>query len=102
MAFMNWAANRILTALTNLLYGLELTDMETCYKAFSADLVKDIKLKANRFEFEPEITALIAKRKIPIVELPVSYNGRTAAKGKKIRSKDFFIALWTLLRCRFL
>ncbi len=98
MAFPNWVANRFLTWMTNVLYGLELTDMETCYKVFKAGLIKSLRLRANRFSFEPEVTALVAKRKIKITELPIKYNGRTAEEGKKIKAKDFFFAVLTLLR----
>ena len=101
MALPNWAANRLLTWLTNLLFGLRLSDMETCYKAFRADLIKNLPLKSDRFEFEPEVTALLARAGHPITELPIGYSGRTAKKGKKIRAKDFFIACFTLIRCRF-
>lgn len=98
MAFANWIANRFLTWVTNVLYGLNLTDMETCYKVFRADIVKNLKLRANRFTFEPEVTALLAKKKIKIIELPISYHGRTAEEGKKIKAKDFFFAILILLR----
>lgn len=98
MAFANWIANRFLTWVTNVLYGLKLTDMETCYKVFRADIVKNLKLRANRFTFEPEVTALLAKKKIKIIELPISYHGRTAEEGKKIKAKDFFFAVLILLR----
>ena len=98
MAFPNWAANKFLTFLTNLLYGTSLTDMETCYKVFKADIVKTLKLRANRFTFEPEVTALLARKRIKIKELPISYRGRTAKEGKKIKTRDFFFAILTLLR----
>ncbi len=98
MAFPNLIANRFLTWLTNFLYGLKLTDMETCYKVFKGEIIKGLKLRANRFTFEPEVTALIAKRKIKILELPVSYSGRTAKEGKKIKARDFFFAVLALLR----
>lgn len=98
MAFPNWLANKILTKITNFLFGLKLTDMETCYKVFRAEVLKTLPLKANRFSFEPEVTALIAKRKIAIMELPVCYNGRTAKKGKKIKARDFIFALLTLVK----
>lgn len=101
MAFANWIANRFLTWVTNFLYGLKLTDMETCYKVFKADIVKSLKLRANRFTFEPEVTALLAKRKIKILEFPISYHGRTAKEGKKIKAKDFFYAILILLRHLF-
>ena len=101
MAFPNWVANRVLTLLTNILYRLNLTDMETCYKVVKADLLKGLRLRANRFTFEPEVTALLAKKGVKIVELPVGYRGRTAKDGKKIKAKDFFFAVLTLIRCLF-
>ncbi|UCG35757.1 MAG: glycosyltransferase family 2 protein [Candidatus Omnitrophota bacterium] len=97
MAFPNWVANKILTSFTNFLFKIKLTDMETCYKAIRADIAKDLKLKANRFTFEPEITALLAKRKIEIKEMPISYHGRSAKEGKKIKAKDFIFAILVLL-----
>lgn len=97
MAFANWLANIFLTQLTNLLYGLHLTDMETCYKVIRAGILKNLKLRANRFTFEPEVTALLAKQKIKIRELPIQYRGRTAKEGKKIKAQDFFFAVGTLL-----
>ena len=100
MKFPNWVANNVLTQLTNLFFGLHLSDMETCYKIFRAEVLKGLPLKANRFTFEPEVTALMAKKKIPIQELPISYSGRTAKMGKKIRAKDFFYALLVLLKYR--
>lgn len=101
MAFANWFANRFLTWLTNLFYGLDLTDMETCYKVIRADILKGLNLKANRFTFEPEVTALLAKKKIKIIELPIAYKGRTAKEGKKIKAKDFFFAVLVLLKYLF-
>lgn len=101
MAFPNWLGNKLLTKLTNCLYGLNLTDMETCYKVFRADLLKELKLCANRFEFDPEAIALLARQGARIVEFPISYRGRTAKEGKKIRAVDFFIAAFTLIRCWF-
>lgn len=101
MAWSNYAANRVLTWLTNCLYHLHLSDMETCYKMITRDAVERLHLRAKRFEFEPEITAKLATHHIKIVELPISYRGRTRQEGKKIRAKDFFIAVWTLLRHRF-
>lgn len=100
MAFPNWVANRILTKLTNFVYGSRLTDMETCYKAIKAPLIKGLRLHCNRFNFEPEITALLLKKKINIKEVPIRYKGRTAKEGKKIKTKDFFQAVWTLVKCR--
>ncbi len=101
MGFLSWAANRTLTTLTNVLYRARLTDMETCYKAVRASLLDDIELRCNRFDFEPDITAQLLKRKIDILELPVTYLGRSAEDGKKIRARDFLQAVWVLLRDRF-
>ncbi len=101
MAWPNLVANRWLTWLTNVLYGTRLTDMETCYKIVRRDRLMRLKLRAARFEFEPEVTAKLAKSGVTIVEQPIGYHGRTRREGKKIRAKDFFIAVWVLLRCRF-
>lgn len=97
MATANYVANILLTLFTNLLFGLHLTDMETCYKAVRADVLKKLPLKANRFAFEPEVTALLAKRGINILELPISYQGRTMKAGKKIKARDFFYAVIALI-----
>ncbi|MFA5148026.1 MAG: glycosyltransferase family 2 protein [Candidatus Omnitrophota bacterium] len=97
MALPNFVANKALTFLTNLLFGLRITDMETCYKAYRADIIKKMELKANRFTFEPEVTAQAAKLGVRIKEVPISYSGRSAEQGKKIKSKDFFYAIGTLL-----
>lgn len=96
MAFPNFIANRFLTWMTNILYGGQLTDMETCYKLVRTDLLRSLKLSANRFDFEPEVTTKLLKRGIKIRELPISYHGRTASEGKKIKARDFFIAVWVL------
>lgn len=101
MFFWNMIANRTLTLVTNLLYNSIISDMETCYKVFRADVIKNIELRSNRFEIEPEVTAKVLKRKIRIYEVPISYNGREWNEGKKIKWYDFFIALWTLVRYRF-
>lgn len=101
MFFWNMVANRSLTLVTNLLYNSIISDMETCYKVFRADVIKNIELRSNRFEIEPEVTAKVLKRKIRIYEVPISYNGREWNEGKKIKWYDFFIALWTLVRYRF-
>ena len=92
--------NKFLTAVTNLLYGSSLSDMETCYKAFKASVIKSIPLRSNRFEIEPEITAKILKRGYKILEVPIRYRGREFHEGKKISWKDGFSAIWTLLRYR--
>ncbi len=99
--FWNMLANRLLTLVTNVLYNNILSDMETGYKVFKRELVKDIPLHARRFEFEPEFTAKILKRKIRIFEVPIEFNPRDYSEGKKIKAWDAFIALWTLLKYRF-
>ncbi len=95
------AANWALTRLTNVLYGATLTDMETCYKAFRADVVRSIPLQARRFDFEPEITAKILRQGIVIHEVPIAYEARTKDEGKKIGWQDGVGAAWALLRHRF-
>lgn len=101
MFFWNMVANRFLTLVTNLLYNAILSDMETCYKVFRAELVRDIPLRSRRFDFEPEVTAKILKRGHRIYEVPISYNGREWDEGKKISWRDGVIALWTLIYYRF-
>jgi len=100
--FWHTAANRILTRLSNLVTGLRVTDMETCYKAIRADLLRELPLREDRFGFEPEVTALLAhlsrRRPIRLVEEPISYRPRSAADGKKIRLKDAFRAVYCILR----
>ncbi len=92
--------NRFVTLVANLLYGSALTDMETCYKVFRADVIKNIHIRANRFEFEPEVTAKVLRRGHKIVEVPISYFSRPKAEGKKLSWRDGFGALWTLLKYR--
>jgi glycosyltransferase involved in cell wall biosynthesis len=101
MFFWNMVANRSLTLLTNILYNSILSDMETCYKVFKAEVVRDLPLRSRRFEFEPEITAKVLKRGYRIYEVPISYNGREWNEGKKIKWTDAPIAAWTLIRYRF-
>jgi glycosyltransferase involved in cell wall biosynthesis len=101
MNFWNMVANKGLTLVTNILYNAILSDMETCYKAFRADVVKDMKIRARGFEFEPEITAKVLKKRIRIYEVPISYNGREWDEGKKIKWTDAPKALWALLKYRF-
>jgi glycosyltransferase involved in cell wall biosynthesis len=94
-------ANKVLTTLSNIFTNLNLTDMETCYKVFRREVLQGINLKSNRFGFEPEITAKIAKRRRPswrIYEIPISYSGRTYEEGKKIGLKDAFTALYCIVR----
>ena len=93
----NWLANRILTFTANLLYHAKLTDEATCYKVFRAPLVKSLPLRANGFDFCPEVTALVRKRGVAIHEVPIEYRGRSRAEGKKIRFKHGFEAMKTLV-----
>ena len=90
--------NRFLTFLSNRFTNLNLTDMETCYKAFRLQLLKTIPLRSNRFGVEPEITAKIAKRKLRLHEVPISYHARTYAEGKKIKWKDGIVAIYIILK----
>jgi glycosyltransferase involved in cell wall biosynthesis len=99
--FWNMVANKILTLVTNVLYNNILTDMETGYKLFRREVVKGMKLHAHGFEFEPEFTAKILKRKVRIYEVPITFNPRDYSEGKKIKMKDAFIAMWTLIKYRF-
>ncbi len=94
-------ANYLLTFTTNLLFQTKLTDMETAYKVFTAEVVSHLDLRSNRFEIEPEITAQIAKNGFQILEVPISYRPRTKSEGKKIKWKDGFKAFWTLVKYRF-
>jgi glycosyltransferase involved in cell wall biosynthesis len=90
--------NRFLTFLSNRFTNLNLTDMETCYKAFCLQSLKTIPLRSNRFGIEPEITAKIAKRKLRVHEVPISYHARTYAEGKKIKWKDGIVAIYVILK----
>ncbi len=101
MFFWHMVANKLLTLTTNLLYDAILSDMETGYKAFRADVIKGIPLRSRRFDFEPEVTAKVLKRGTRIFEVPISYFGREYHEGKKIGLKDAFVAFWTLFRYRF-
>lgn len=94
----HYFVNRFLTTLSNLLSGVYLTDMETCYKVFRADLLKPMQLKSKRFGIEIELTAYISKARTRIYELPISYFPRTRLQGKKINWKDGVAALWHLVR----
>ena len=99
--FLHFVGNKFLTLLTNILYNTILTNMETCYKVFRADVIKNVQIKSNRFNFEPEITAKILKRKYKLYEMPISYYGRDFSEGKKITWRDGFSAVWTLIKYRF-
>ena len=97
----HYLANRFLTMLSNILTGLNLTDMETCYKVFRREVLDEMKLRQDRFGFEPEFTARIAAQRCRVYEVPISYSGRDYAEGKKITWKDGVAALWTIVRSRF-
>jgi glycosyltransferase involved in cell wall biosynthesis len=99
--FWHYAANRLLTLLTNLLTGLNVTDMEVGYKVFRRDVLQRITLTANRFGFEPEVTVKIAQLRCRVYEVPIRYYGRTYQDGKKITWRDGVAALFHLLRYRF-
>jgi glycosyltransferase involved in cell wall biosynthesis len=99
--FWHMIANKLLTFSTNLLYNTILSDMETGYKVFRSDVLKGVKLRTNRFDFEPEFTAKILKRKVRVYEVPISFNPRNYSDGKKITIKDAFSAAWALLKYRF-
>lgn len=97
----HYLGNKFLTLITNLLYGNGVTDMETCYKFFRKEVVKGIKIRANRFDFEPEFTAKILKAGYKIHEIPIKVKPRGYDEGKKISWRDGFMAIWTLIRYRF-
>jgi dolichol-phosphate mannosyltransferase len=93
--------NKFLTLLTKLLYNTKITDMETCYKVFDSKIIKKMKIKANHFDIEPEITAKVLKSGIEIKEIPISYSPRSISEGKKINWKDGLQAIWTLIYWKF-
>jgi glycosyltransferase involved in cell wall biosynthesis len=101
-AYLFWhlVGNRFLSLVTGVLYNTTLSDMETGYKAFRADVILDLPLRENDFAIEPEITGHICKRRLRVYELPISYYGRTYEEGKKITWRDGFKALWVLIRVR--
>lgn len=99
--FLSYFANKFLTWVTNLLYGSKLTDMETCYKVFRRELVENMTIRARRFEFEPEFTAKLLKQGVSLVEVPISFDPRGYSRGKKITAWDGVVALWTLIKYRF-
>jgi glycosyltransferase involved in cell wall biosynthesis len=100
--FWHLVGNKLLTFVTNVLYNSILSDMETCYKVFRADVIKNLQIRSNRFDFEPEITAKILKRKHKLYEMPISYYGRDFSEGKKITWRDGFAAIWALIKYRFM
>jgi len=96
--FWHMVGNRFLTLLSNMFTNLNLTDLETCYKAFRAEVIKNLDLREDRFGFEPEVTAKLAKINCRIYEVGISYNGRTYSEGKKVNWKDGFHAIYAILR----
>jgi len=103
-AFLFWhfVGNQFLTFVTNLLYNTVLTDMETCYKVFKGDILRGLRLRSNRFDFEPEVTAKVLKKGCRLYEMPITYRGRGFEEGKKITWRDGFAALYGLIRYRFM
>ncbi len=97
----HYFGNKLLTFITEILYQKKVSDMETCYKMFRKDIIKDINIKAKRFEFEPEFTAKVLKKDYKIHEIPIKVQPRGYEEGKKISWRDGFIALWTLIKYRF-
>jgi glycosyltransferase involved in cell wall biosynthesis len=102
LLFWHSLGNKLLTLLTNALNDLNLTDMETCYKAVRADILRELRLTSNGFAIEPELTSRLAQWGARIFETPVSYRGRRVVEGKKTRAVDGLRAIWTLIRCRFI
>jgi len=100
--FWHMVANRLLTLMTNILYNTILTDMETGYKVFRREVIDGMRIRAKRFDFEPEFTAKVLKRNYRIFEVPISFNPRDYSQGKKIKLRDAFEAVWTLLKYRFM
>jgi glycosyltransferase involved in cell wall biosynthesis len=95
--FWHRVGNGFLTLLSNMLTNLNLTDMEACYKVFKREIIQSLPLRCNRFDFEPEVTAKVAKRHYRIYEVPISYSGRDYSEGKKVSWKDGLIAIWTII-----
>lgn len=101
MLFWHYVGNRFLALTTNVLFNTTLSDMETCYKLMTREVLDSLDLKSDHFDIEPEITAKILKQRIRIFEVPISYAGREMEEGKKITWRDGFPALWTLFKYRF-
>jgi len=99
--YWHWVGNNFLTTLSNMAANLNMTDMEACYKAFRREVIQKVKIEENRFGFEPEVVAKVAKLKVRIYEVAISYYGRTYAEGKKITWHDGAQALWCILRYNF-
>jgi hypothetical protein len=101
MSSLHYFGNKLLTLITNLFFGVMLTDMETCYKLLPGDFVRKLDIKSDRFDFEPEITAKVLKAGLRIKEVPITYKGRSFTEGKKITWRDGIAALYTLIKFRF-
>ena len=101
MMYWHWVGNRFLSFMTNVLYNTTLSDMETCYKMVDAGVLKSLRLTANKFDIEPELTAKLLRTGNRIYEVPIRYTGREVDEGKKISWRDGFPAIWALLRLRF-
>jgi hypothetical protein len=99
--FWHYLGNRALTTLSNMFTNLNLTDMETCYKVFKVEVAKQLDIKSRTFAVEPEITSKIAKMRVRIYEVPITYAGRDYDEGKKIGLKDAFVAVYAIIRWRF-
>jgi glycosyltransferase involved in cell wall biosynthesis len=99
--FWHYMANKLLTALSNIFTNLNLSDMETGYKVFRKAVLDKLHLRCDRFNFEPEITAKVAKARCRVYEVPISYSGRTYDEGKKIGARDGLAALWAIIKYRF-
>lgn len=99
--FTHYLGNKIINLIANILYNTTLTDFMTCYKVFSADALKDIHIKSNRFGFEAEITGIVFRKNLRVYETPISYSGRNYSEGKKIKWFDFFVVLWWLISTKF-
>ncbi len=99
--FWHYIGNKILTTFSNVMTNINLSDMETCYKVFRTEIIRGVRIRSNRFGFEPEITAKMAKRKCRIYEVPISYSGRTYQEGKKITWRDGVMALCHIIWYRF-
>ena len=98
--FWHYLGNKFLTTVCNALFNVNLTDMETCYKAFRREVLDGESLRSERYGFDPEITARFCRSGARIYEVPISYSGRSYAEGKKVTWKDGLVVLWTLMRCR--
>ncbi|HAY23441.1 glycosyltransferase family 2 protein [Desulfobacca acetoxidans] len=99
--FWHYVGNKVVTTISNMMTNLNLTDMETCYKVFKAEIINDIKIRSERFGVEPELTAKIARKRCRVYEVPISYDGRDYSEGKKITWRDGIAALYYIIRFRF-